>query len=330
MRKCGLAKPGLTEAKFKARMAKTAAAPLRGGDITVGVPSGAPAGSWRCRACNNLNYPGRDTCNGSKGMCGRPRSEAAVPTYAARPMYTAFPAVAPMISSRPAGGGNAPAGAWQCVACGNVNWPSRTECNGNNCGRPRDEVDGGPPPHVPRPPTYAPMHTPSYAVALPPAAKPQRSPPPEGSWVCVSCGNTNWPTRTSCNGKGCSRPREEVDGGPPDVIVPPEGPPLRSTPPPMSLLRERPVSSAPPGSWTCVECGNVNWPSRTECNGKNCGQPRAEVDGGEPLSDQVQAMPRPPAPEPPEGSWTCPHCENVNWPTRTSCNKRGCGIPRGS
>lgn len=30
----------------------------------------------------------------------------------------------------------------------------------------------------------------------------------------------------------------------------------------------------------------------------------------------------------PEGSWMCPFCQNVNWPRRTVCNKRGCSMPR--
>jgi len=30
----------------------------------------------------------------------------------------------------------------------------------------------------------------------------------------------------------------------------------------------------------------------------------------------------------PEGSWTCPFCQNVNWPKRTTCNKEGCHMPR--
>lgn len=30
----------------------------------------------------------------------------------------------------------------------------------------------------------------------------------------------------------------------------------------------------------------------------------------------------------PEGSWVCTHCQNVNWPKRTSCNKSGCNMPK--
>lgn len=31
---------------------------------------------------------------------------------------------------------------------------------------------------------------------------------------------------------------------------------------------------------------------------------------------------------PPEGSWVCSGCKNVNWPMRTSCNNKKCGLAR--
>jgi hypothetical protein len=31
----------------------------------------------------------------------------------------------------------------------------------------------------------------------------------------------------------------------------------------------------------------------------------------------------------PEGSWRCGGCANVNWPARTTCNRKNCGLPRG-
>ena len=30
----------------------------------------------------------------------------------------------------------------------------------------------------------------------------------------------------------------------------------------------------------------------------------------------------------PAGSWVCPSCNNVNWPLRTTCNRKGCLQPR--
>jgi ATP-dependent RNA helicase DDX3X len=35
----------------------------------------------------------------------------------------------------------------------------------------------------------------------------------------------------------------------------------------------------PDGSWKCQFCGNVNYPSRTSCNNRGCGVPRAEAEG---------------------------------------------------
>merc|ERR1712228_1143260 len=102
------------------------------------------------------------------------------------------------------------------------------ECNGRNCGKPRDEVDGG---------------TPDDSLR----ASAMKSQAPPGSWVCVSCSNVNWPTRMECNGRNCGKPRDEVDGGPADT------------------------PSAPAGAWECTSCGNVNWPQRTVCNKRDCG-----------------------------------------------------------
>jgi len=81
----------------------------------------------------------------------------------------------------------------------------------------------------------------------------------------------------------------------------------------------------PPGSWECVACQNVNFPTRDKCNAKNCGQPRHLVDGGAP---SYSPPPPPRNSSAPEGSWTCPGCENLNYPTRTVCNKRGCGLAK--
>jgi len=100
------------------------------------------------------------------------------------------------------------------------------------------------------------------AVAYAPASR-QAGAVPDGSWVCLSCQNTNFPQRTTCNAKNCGRQRHEVDGGPPQaqaVDIRPQG-----------------RGSDPPGSWGCHACGNVNWPQRTTCNKKGCGLPRTDT-----------------------------------------------------
>eukprot|EP00929_Paragymnodinium_shiwhaense_P023087 TRINITY_DN14541_c0_g2_i1.p1 TRINITY_DN14541_c0_g2~~TRINITY_DN14541_c0_g2_i1.p1 ORF type:complete len:355 (-),score=73.51 TRINITY_DN14541_c0_g2_i1:380-1444(-) len=84
-------------------------------------------------------------------------------------------------------------GSWCCLACGNVNFPERMNCNAKSCGQPRASVDGGPPK----------ADAPARSLMLP------------GSWVCTACTNVNWSTRDTCNKKTCGRPRSEVDGGAP-------------------------------------------------------------------------------------------------------------------
>ena len=58
---------------------------------------------------------------------------------------------------------------------------------------------------------------------------------PPGSWKCTSCGNINFPGRTSCHFRGC-----------------PSNPFKR-------------------GDWMCTRCGNHNWSHRMLCN--SCGSP---------------------------------------------------------
>jgi ATP-dependent RNA helicase DDX3X len=36
---------------------------------------------------------------------------------------------------------------------------------------------------------------------------------PDGSWKCSFCGNVNYPSRTSCNNRGCGVPRDQADKG---------------------------------------------------------------------------------------------------------------------
>lgn len=178
-------------------------------------------------------------------------------------------------------------GSWACPACGNMNFPGRMVCNKRSCGRPRAGV----------------------GASLPFMGGAAGAGAPPDSWVCLACRNVNFPTRTECNARNCGKPRAQVDGGPP-----PGG--------------WRGASAAgsgdvyPPDSWVCLACQNVNYPTRTECNARGCGQPRAHVDGGAPALRSANGVAVPP------DSWVCLSCQNVNFPTRTECNARGCGKPR--
>lgn len=123
----------------------------------------------------------------------------------------------PAVESRSGGKGqtdnaprkNMPEGSWICLACHNVNFPNRDTCNKRVCGRPRSEVDGGPPPGT------AGAH----------AQKKSDLPPPDGSWACAACGNVNWPLRTTCNRKTCGHPRDAPAPAPAPSVGPPPLPP---------------------------------------------------------------------------------------------------------
>lgn len=167
---------------------------------------------------------------------------------------------------------------------------------------------------------------------------------PEGSWICVACNNLNFPTRVTCNGRNCGRPRAEVDGGPPDSMT------FEATAADQVEHRAVPApgDAQPEGSWVCAACQNVNYPMRTTCNRRTCGRPRAEVDAGPALphvgvvmaglANTVAGLSGVAgatgvagglgAGGAPLGSWVCPSCQNVNFPNRTNCNKHNCGLPR--
>jgi len=343
MRKCGKAKPGTEIPGF---------APQAMGGFAANSMAGVPAGSWSCPDCGNVNFPTRDVCNGRNGRCGRPRQQQlpqqmqmqqqqqqasaqasslhAVALLAAQAMMrsgtvnpVALEAVQRLAAAAVQGqvGGAAaaaapqlargaaptvPEGSWVCILCKNVNYPTRLSCNAKNCGRPRAEVDGGPP----------------GGFEVTGTASPNL-----GNWMCTACGNTNYPTRYFCNAKNCGRPRAEVDGGPAPAGLEGVG----------SQAPKGAAAAVPEGSWVCVMCQNVNFPTRTNCNGNSCGRPRAEVDGGPPAqlgmpATQGSAYPTPystpPGSAPPPDSWVCLGCNNVNYPTRRVCNGKSCGRPR--
>lgn len=93
------------------------------------------------------------------------------------------------------------------------------------------------------------------------------------------------------------------------------------------MMHSGAMGNHPPGSWVCPQCQNINWPKRTVCNKQGCGAARpAETYGGyNPGQQQHQQQQQQ---QHPEGSWVCPGCNNVNWPQRTVCNKKGCQLPR--
>jgi len=270
--------------------------------------------SWTCPKCNNVNYEGRTVCN--------MRSCKAVKPGMPEP---------------------SPAEPWICPGCGNENYATRVFCNLRKCQQARPGA------------TFQEIQAAMQQGNARPGVKPTTKPTmmmqmnsratEEGSWQCASCGNVNFPGRTHCNSTRCGRPREEVDAGGMGAYAAPPNFQQYGAPPNQGANNSVP----PDGAWVCIACQNVNFPTRMVCNGKTCGRPRSETDGGPPTPGMpVNAPPRvhrangapmSPGMQPmgggapggaPEGSWICPSCQNVNFPTRFTCNKRGCALPRPS
>lgn len=252
----------------------------------LGVTFGAPAakaprsdeGNWTCTKCGNSNYANRLFCNMRK--CGAPKTEEP----------------------------------WICPGCGNENFPNRMFCNMRKCQLARPGLTAQTIKQVQVgkvPPTLGG----AGMLSAPPSpfstgATLAQAP---GSWTCSACNNVNYPGRTHCNSRKCGKPRTAQDTSVP-VTGMGMGMPMLAAP----MVRQ--TQAAPEGSWMCTSCQNINWPTRTQCNARNCGQPRSAVDGGYPASANASAAP--------PGSWVCNLCNNVNWPTREACNKKGCENPR--
>eukprot|EP00747_Dinoflagellata_sp_TGD_P213694 gnl/TRDRNA2_/TRDRNA2_86616_c0_seq2.p1 gnl/TRDRNA2_/TRDRNA2_86616_c0~~gnl/TRDRNA2_/TRDRNA2_86616_c0_seq2.p1 ORF type:complete len:236 (+),score=39.34 gnl/TRDRNA2_/TRDRNA2_86616_c0_seq2:106-813(+) len=188
---------------------------------------------------------------------------------------------------------------WTCLKCGNLNYQSRIFCNMRKCGAPRSEEN----------------------------------------WRCPGCGNENYASRLFCNMRKCQLARPGLSasalhqqrfgpgakgggkmggaGGMMNGMMGNYGNNMMMM---QQMMGAQMVGKPPPGSWMCTACNNINFPNRTHCNKKTCGQARAAVDGGYPGSANAGAAP--------PGSWVCRHCSNVNWPDRTVCNSKKCGQPK--
>jgi len=250
--------------------------------------------SWACAKCSNVNFAGRTVCN--MRFCkalkpGTPEPPEALP--------------------------------WICPGCGNENYATRVFCNLRKCQQARPGA------------TFQEIQ---QAMRQGGASQPSSRPQPSitadtvGSWHCGGCGTVNFPGRTHCRLIKCGCPRQEVDAGQVGAFSAAAGqvgafgsgfyPPAPSNPP---------TGQAPPdGAWVCIACQNINFPTRTSCNGKTCGMPRCEIDGGPPAQGALtnNLNPLPVISSAPEGSWICSCCQNENYPHRSTCNKRGCGLPK--
>lgn len=78
------------------------------------------------------------------------------------------------------------------------------------------------------------------------------------------------------------------------------------------------------GNWSCTSCQNVNFPTRLSCNRCQAPKPGGQVADPPPPS-HYQEAPAQRRSGPPvagvDGNWACPACQNVNFPTRSTCNR---------
>lgn len=242
-----------------------------------------PDGSWTCPSCGNVNWPRRTNCN----RCGRPKVEGATGPVA----------------------DGTPPGSWVCPVCNNLNWPRRTNCN--RCGASKGLVMGG----MGGPPGLPPMGAPP----------PMGGPPgghPEGSWVCPTCNNVNWPKRTVCNKNGCDTKRPDLVGG--NIGTIPGGNPiggrmmgvhLQTQIQALQMLAMQDPTNA------SVYLAQLQQLQSAGTNAGPVGGPSGGAGAGLISRNGITHPP---------GSWECPTpgCDNINWPKRTVCNRKGCDTPR--
>jgi len=107
------------------------------------------------------------------------------------------------------------------------------------------------------------------------------------------------------------------------------------------------------GDWDCPKCNNMNYASRDRCNGKDCDFEKKDLDDmacsyrfmggamgspqgqGPAMGSMGQSFGSSPAtlggygsPLRRPGDWDCPRCGNVNYGSRTKCNKGVCQLPK--
>jgi len=127
-----------------------------------------------------------------------------------------------------------------------------------------------------------------------------------GDWLCPKCNNLNYASRQQCNIPHCANPKPVEMGGPVQFNDSFAAPPPINQGMPQGGGRVT-GQRGDPNNWWCPMCKNENFPSRTQCNRKDCNFPR-------PLDVT--------------SNWICPACNNDNYPNRMVCNNKQCNLPR--
>lgn len=152
-----------------------------------------------------------------------------------------------------------------------------------------------------------------------------------GDWMCPACKNHNYANKMACN--MCSFPKpggngsfgfQGTKGGYGAMKGAQKFQQQRSAP-----YQAAPASTGAmqPGDWCCPSCGNHNYASKMACN--RCKVPKMDAmfgGMGGMMTSKMGGMMTTSRP----GDWKCHACGNLNYASRESCNRKGCGIPKAS
>lgn len=261
-------------------------------------------GDWKCTACGEHNFASRTFCR----MCNKPKG-------APSNKFGGEESLPHPENWKP--------GDWICGNCGDHQFASRMVCR--QCGAPR-QCGGMGRFGMPQP------------GGMPGGLGPPGMPADfkNGDWICPNCGDHQFASRTQC--RKCGTPKPE--GGPfdnppfPPAPWPPAGNPMgmenygnRWGPPRNGFGGygggQRMGASGQEwknGDWSCPQCGDHNFASRTECRQCGAKNPGNGFNGpfsGHPNGAQsTQSWKR--------GDWNCPECNEHNFASRTNC--RQCNV----
>jgi len=93
----------------------------------------------------------------------------------------------------------------------------------------------------------------------------------EGDWICTSCRNHNYASRTVCNIASCGQPKPAVGA-------------LDATIHSSVAVNQPSGRRGDPANWFCPMCNNENFPSRSHCNKKECNFPRFQNGSAPPAA----------------------------------------------